>query len=180
MVLLVGVGDAGFGMKAEYNAVVNAGASVHTGRAWVLGVGGPLEPSVAGKSTAPHATPGVAVDDLLRRGGRALPRGQTGRELFPKPNHAAQSYALIGRQAAGSAIKWWQTFARISVSTPRAANKRRMRAHIRSTHDLTDERDRTTLGTEAQLAVVPKRDLWLAPSACGHRRRQHGRPVRLT
>ena len=170
---LVGVGDAGFGMKgAEYNAVVNAGASVHyRTRAWVLGVGGELryEPSVAGKSTAPHATPGVAVDDLLR--GEVVERfleGRPGQEnFFPKPEpRAAQSYALIGELGfkLGSAIKWWQTFARIERLHPesRQQETHEGRTYTLYLHDLTDERDRTTLGTELQLAVVPKRlDLWL-------------------
>ena len=61
--------------------------------AWVLGVGGELrhEPSVAGKSTAPHATPGVAVDDPYA--GEVVERfleGRPGQEnFFPKPEPRA-------------------------------------------------------------------------------------------
>ena len=77
-----------------------------------------------------------------------------------------QSYALIGELGfkLGSAIKWWQTFARIERLHPesRQQETHEGRTYTLYLHDLTDERDRTTLGPELQLAVVPKRlDLWL-------------------
>ena len=170
---LLGLGDAGYGMKGNaYNAVLNVGGSLHyRNRFVVAGIGGEVrfEPAVAGKSTAPHATPGVAVEDLLR--GEVVERfleGRPGQEdFFPKPEvRDAESYAVIAELGftAGRLVKWWQNFARFERLHPQnqtqeILNGREFTIYL---HDLTDERYRAVLGSEIQLQLVPKRlDVWL-------------------
>jgi hypothetical protein len=170
---LLGLGDAGYGLKGDaYNAVLNAGASLHyRNRHVVAGVGGEVrfEPSVAGKSTAPHATPGVAIEDLLR--GEVVERfleGRPGQEdFFPKPEtRDARSYAIVAELGfkAGRVIKWWQNFARFERLHPQSPvqethNGREFTIYL---HDLSDERFQATLGSEIQLQLIPKRlDLWI-------------------
>jgi hypothetical protein len=169
---LLALGDAGFAMLADqYNAVISAGGAMHyRSKRLVVGLGGEyrFEPEVPGKANAPHATPGMKLEDLLR--GEVVERfleGRPGQEdFFPKPEaRSNNSFALVGELGFGGfkALRWWQSFARFERLHPERSRIENFAGRDFTLYlaDLTNERWRATFGSEAQLVLLPKKlDLW--------------------
>ncbi|MSQ01412.1 MAG: hypothetical protein EXR71_05900 [Myxococcales bacterium] len=167
--LTAGVGDAGFPLKgAEYNTVLSGGvtARVNILGHLELGAGGQgyYEPMVVGNRYAPHSTPGVSYEDLVR--GQVVEsflRNNPGEMInFPDPVPTdAKSWKAVGYLGFGGwgPLKWNALYAHYTLLHPRG--------HVTETwegesvdiyaHDLTDERTQFTIGDELQLSVVEDR-----------------------
>jgi hypothetical protein len=165
---LAGVGDAGFGLRgADYNAVLNAGGSLRwRSKKVIVGVGGEIhrEPRIDGKVTAPHATPNIAYEDLLRgEVMRAFLDAQPGAEdLFTRPEpRSARSWRAVLEAGFGKLgpIRWNQAYARLERFHPAGSTTETFAGRDTTLYltDLTDERYALTLANELQIALWPKR-----------------------
>jgi hypothetical protein len=167
--LLVGAGDAGFALRRDqYSTVFTAGGAVRVrlGKALEVGLGGQvfMEPEVAGNRFAPHTTPGVAYEDLLR--GEVVEQfllANPGMEDdFPRPvPEAAASWKAVAYLGFGGLgpVRWNNLFVNLLRRHPdqfvtEIFQGREYRIFIAG---LTDERMQLNVGDELHLSLVPGR-----------------------
>lgn len=180
--LLVGLGDAGYGMKgSRYNTIVTGGGALRLRpvSGFELGVGGEghYEPAVTGNQNAPHVTPGLSYEDWLR--GDVVLRyeeANPGQLLdFPDPLPTdASSWTAVGYMGFGGfgPIIWNNTFVRYGRLHPEASTTETFEGVDYELYvtELTDQRTVLMVGDELQLRIVPDRlDLVVAGLYADHR-----------
>ncbi len=170
--LLLGAGDAGFSIRGSaYSPVLTAGGllRLRLGHHLELGGGGQFfyEPEVPGNPNAPHTTPGVRYEDLLR--GEVvhnwLQAHPGGEDLFYRENPPQSTYATsykavayLGFGGLGPLV-WNNLFAHLLRRHPDVSvtETEGGRSYTIWVSGLTDQRYELVVGDEAQLRVVPDR-----------------------
>ena len=165
--LLLGVGDAGYGLKGEnYNTVLSAGGTLR----WrplpqvEIALGGEYfyEPEVVGNPNAAHFTPDLNYEDWIR--GEVVSNWvaeNPGQELnFPDPEStSADSFKAVAYLGFGNLgpLRWNSFYASYSRSHPETVSTETAgtETYLLYLQRLTDERTQLLLGNEMELAVVP-------------------------
>ncbi len=167
--VLVGAGDAGFGLRADqYSTILTAGgaARMRLGSNVEVGVAGQyyFEPKVEGNQFAPYNTPGVDYEDFVRGevAERFLEENPGMEDFFPNPvATSSQSHRLIGYLGFGGfgPVLWNNLFVNLTKAHPENFTTEQYmgREYTIYTNDFTDERFRLDIGTEMQLRVIPQR-----------------------
>ncbi len=167
--LLLGIGDAGFALKGDrYNSVLTAGgtARVRLGRHLQLGLGGQVfwESTVEGNRFAPHDTPGITYEDVVR--GEVVQRyveENPGMELFfPRPvSTSANSAKLVAYVGFGDLgpLLWNSFYANFIKKHPDGFTTETFGGESYDIYlkNFTDERYQINVGNEAQLSIIPNR-----------------------
>jgi hypothetical protein len=167
--LLLGLGDSGYGIHgADYHTVLSGAAAtrIRLGTHLELGLGGQYnyEPKTEGNRLAPHVTPGVDMEDLIR--GEVVQsyfaEDPDGALDFPDPVAVeASSSKLIAYLGFGQLgpLRWNNCFASLSRLHPelRSDEDYQGESYTLYTTELTDERTVLQIGNELQLRVIPQR-----------------------
>ena len=165
--LLLGVGDSGFWLKRErYNAVWTGGGLLRVRPIDRLEIGGGgmirYEAQVRGNQFAPHDTPRVRMDDLLR--GEVVERFAGENPLrewvFPDPVPTdARSWKGVGYLGFGGfgPVRWNNFFASVERRHPEdfVTETFQGQSYRIYTRSLTDERTVLLLGDEIQIRLWP-------------------------
>ncbi len=167
--LLGGFGDAGFSLRGQqYSTVLSAGGTgrIRLGKHVELGAGGQyyMEPKVEGNRFAPYYTPGVDYEEFLRGevAQRYLEDNPGMEDLFPRPvATSSTSYKLVSYLGFGGfgPLAWNNLFASLSKVHPENFTTEEFMGRSYSIYStqLTDERYRFDIGSEAQLQLLPER-----------------------
>lgn len=163
-----GVGDAGFFMRpGAYNTILTPGGTLRLRLGKLeLGGGGQayIEPKVVGKRTAPHTTPGVDYEDLVR--GEVvenfLEENPGFENDFTDPVAAsATSWKAFGYLGFGGfgPVVWNNLYVSAQKVHPGGSVTENVggRSYTIYTTEYTDERTVLTVGNQLQLRVVPER-----------------------
>jgi hypothetical protein len=166
--LLVGVGDSGFWLRREqYNTVLTAGAALRLKLAdrFELGLGGQMlyEPQVDGNRLAPHSTPGLDYERVIR--GEVISRydeeNPSELEDFPTPlARSALGWKAIFYLGFGAGpLRWNNLFAKIERRLPDqfVTETFEGRDFVLHVGDLTDERTSIQIGNEAHFSLIDRR-----------------------
>ncbi|MBI4511739.1 MAG: carbohydrate porin [Deltaproteobacteria bacterium] len=165
--LLAGAGDAGYVLRGDrYATIFSAGAAARLRpiRGFEIGAGGQayVEPKIAGNRFAPHQTPGLPLEDVLR--GEAVERWlmeNPGKEqFFPRPEpSSAGSWKLVGYLGFGGIgpLRWNNLFVSYSRQHPEQFVTETVGGEDYMIHvkEFTDERTALIVGDEAHVALVP-------------------------
>ncbi len=167
--LQLGVGDAGFALKAaNYHSVLVGGGSLRRrfGKGHVWGLGGVYryEPAVTGNPFGPHRTPGIEVEDWLRGRVVATHFLENPGDLsdFPRPEAVASSsfkvLAYLGLGRLGP-LNWNHLYLTFERAHPEHVA---IESHGGETvriflKELTDEREAITLANEMHFDLLPGR-----------------------
>ncbi|MCB9677113.1 MAG: hypothetical protein H6737_18495 [Alphaproteobacteria bacterium] len=166
--VLVGIGDAGYGIRGfKYSAIPTVGAAARVRVPhFEIGAGAEVryEPGVLGSVNAPYHTPNVEYEDWVR--GEVAERylqERPGLEDFfwdPEPRRSL-SYNAVGYLGFGGfgPIRWNNLFVRYSLAHPDTFTEEQLGGKTIQiyVHDFTDDRRSFTLGNEMQLNLVPKK-----------------------
>lgn len=166
--LLVGVGDSGWFLRGQrYDTIPTAGLALRLQLAQrlQLGLGGQLlyEPEVRGNRFAPHTTPGIDYEDLVR--GEVVRRydeSTPGRlDDFPRPRAtSALGWKGVFYLGFGAGpLRWNNLFAKVERHLPEQYVVERYADRDFTLHlaAYTDERTSLQVGNEAQLEILPGR-----------------------
>ncbi len=173
--LLLGFGDAGYALRgSEYMTVFSPGASARfqLGRHVQLGLGGQLyhEPEVTGNRYAPHSTPGLDYEDVLRgEVVQSFLEDNPGEAIaFPDPeptsNTSYKAVATFGFGGFGPLV-WNSVQASYQLVHPDNFVDETYEGETYTLYvtELTDERSVLVVGDEVQLQLIPGRlDMALA------------------
>lgn len=168
--LLVGVGDAGYGLSPDqYSTILTGGGTLKLRPLDGLefGVGGQyyFEPKSAGNRFAPHGTPlpkGISYADYSRREiARTFAEDSINPiDTFPNPQPLeADSYKLVGYVGFGGfgPLQWNSFYFNYMRRHPQGFYTERFegRDYPIYVKELTDERTELNLGNQMQIEVLP-------------------------
>ena len=165
--LLIGFGDAGYARKGmRYNTIFSGGANLRVRpiRRMELGLGTQIwhEPKVVGNRFAPHSTPDVSYEDMLR--GESVQNWSVANpdqtQNFPDPVPGqATSWAVVGYVGFGDVgpLVWNSLFVRVQRSHPDSFTTESFDGEVFDIYlnDLTDERNVVLIGDEMNLRLIP-------------------------
>ena len=165
---LVGVGDAGYGIRGQrYSAIPTVGSALRVRIPhFEIGGGGEVryEPGVGGSTNSPYQTPDMKYEDWVRGevGERYIQEFPGLEDFFPDPEpRSSLSWNAVGYLGFGGfgPLRWNNLFVRYGVNHPETFTTEQLAGETINLyiHDFTDQRSQLMIGNEMQLTVVPRR-----------------------